>query len=136
MKGRKYEDLYGAEKAKVLKHNISVRSANNKYRGYVKNYYYKEYNFRSKWEVQVAKWLDNNNIKYEYESENCKHDYGTHIYIIDFYLSDLNKYIEVKGWWHRHAKFKYNHACKTKNMCIVDSRNIDNINLDIKYVPD
>jgi len=36
-----------------------------------KKYQYNKINFRSNWEVQVAKWLDENNIIWEYESEKC-----------------------------------------------------------------
>ncbi len=85
---------------------------------------------RSNWEVRVAEWLDNNCIKWIYESKECifKLNNGRN-YIIDFYLPELKKHIEVKGYWDSKSVKKYNEAKTKLDICIVDSRNIDNINL-------
>jgi len=93
---------------------------------------YKNTMFRSSWEVKVAKWLDKNRIKWEFESHTCVHKLANnHHYLIDFYLPDLDKYIEVKGWWDINSKQKYDDASKSKDICIIDRRNIDNINLNL-----
>jgi hypothetical protein len=62
-----------------------------------------EYNgvkLKGTWEVETAKWLDRNNIRwtnvikgFEYEWEN-----RIHLYYPDFFLIDFNRYIEVKGY--------------------------------------
>jgi hypothetical protein len=63
---------------------------------------YNNIKFKYSWEPKVAKWLDDHNIKYEYESKKCRFKLSTgHTYIIDFFLPDLNKFIEVKGWWNQ-----------------------------------
>lgn len=61
--------------------------------------YYKNICFDSSWEVEFAKFLDNKNINwirpknsFKYIFENSKHSYYP-----DFYLSDYNLYIEIKG---------------------------------------
>jgi len=102
--------------------------------GYLKHKY-KDIKMRSSWEVKTAKWLDENNIEWEYESKKCifNRRQGNR-YIIDFYLPKLNKYIEVKGWWDDYSIEKYNEAAEQLDMCIIDKRNIDNITLDIKEV--
>lgn len=61
--------------------------------------YYKDICFDSSWEVEFAKFLDNKNIKwirpkksFQYIFENSEH-----LYFPDFYLSEYNLYIEIKG---------------------------------------
>lgn len=71
-----------------------------------KGQYYKNIYMRSSYEIAYAKYLDKNNIKWLYESktfnlENCT-------YTPDFYLSKLDKYVEIKGWWRDKAKTKFN----------------------------
>lgn len=103
----------------------------------LKKYLYKNIYFRSSWEVRMAKWLDNNKITWEYESDKCIHrlkNGGT--YIVDFYLPELKKWIEVKGWWDEKSIYKCNDFLEEKgwdSLFIVDENNIDNIDLDILF---
>lgn len=97
-----------------------------------KNYKYNNKKFRSAWEVKVAKWLDVNKIKWKYETKECRFKLRSgKYYMIDFYLPELNKYIEVKGWWGDHSKDKFKQAAKQLDICIVDERNINNIGLGL-----
>jgi len=58
---------------------------------------YKDVNFRSSWEAKFAKYLDKENIKWFYEYTTF---YGeNYSYTPDFYLSETNEYVEIKGWW-------------------------------------
>lgn len=50
---------------------------------------------RSSWEVKVADYLTSKNINWYYESKWI--DLGNTKYLPDFYLTDLNIFIEVKG---------------------------------------
>ena len=53
---------------------------------------------RSSWEVELAKWMDKNNIKWEYE---CKRFIlKDRTYLPDFYLPEKQLWHEVKGWFH------------------------------------
>ena len=54
---------------------------------------------RSSWEVNFADWLDGHQIVWEYEAYRFVYRDGLdeHIYIPDFYLPDLNLFIEVKS---------------------------------------
>lgn len=98
---------------------------------------YKNMKFWSHWEVKVAKWFDENNIKYEYETQKCKFKLSNkHYYTIDFYLPELNIYVEVKGWWGPASIRKVSEALNAGiDIRIIDERNINNINLDIKEIP-
>jgi protein involved in sex pheromone biosynthesis len=57
--------------------------------------------FRSAWEANVARWLNLQNIRWEYEPktfEFTKIRKGSRFYTPDFYLPDEGRFIEVKGW--------------------------------------
>lgn len=62
-----------------------------------KRIYYKDICFRSSWEVAYAKYLDFNNIIWQYEPKAF--DLGNTTYRPDFYLPETNEYVEIKGWW-------------------------------------
>ena len=61
---------------------------------------YKGEKFHGKWELEVAKWLDLNNIKWERKISPFNYYWNNnwHLYFPDFYLPDLDLYIEVKGY--------------------------------------
>ena len=61
---------------------------------------YKGYKFQGSWEFAFAKYLDNLNIKWERPNKKFDYKYNNdnHKYLPDFYLSDYNLYIEIKGY--------------------------------------
>jgi hypothetical protein len=70
---------------------------------------YNGFKLKGTWELEVAKWLDKNNIKwtnkikpFEYEWEN-----SLHFYFPDFYLIEFNRYIEVKGFERERDRCKW-----------------------------
>lgn len=58
--------------------------------------YYNGYRFRSRLEARWAVFFDELGIKYQYEPEGFKLSDGT-LYLPDFYLPDLELWVEVKG---------------------------------------
>lgn len=54
----------------------------------------------SSYEVEYAKYLDENNIKWKRNTDRFKYNFKNeeHDYIPDFYLIELNEYIETKGY--------------------------------------
>jgi hypothetical protein len=65
--------------------------------------------FRSKLEANYArfmKWMD---ISYEYETEKCVFKLNDgRAYICDFYIPEINQYVETKGYdWKNKMKNKY-----------------------------
>ena len=65
---------------------------------------------RSTWEVAYAKYLDKNNIKWQYEPKTF--DLGDTTYTPDFYCPIENLYVEVKGFWWEKQKKKYDKFLK------------------------
>lgn len=92
----------------------------------------------NKSELKVATWLQENGYKWEHESQQCRFLLPNgRTYIIDFYLPELNIYIEVKGWWKSYSKYKVLEAQKAGlDLRIIDKRNIKCINLNLKDVPE
>lgn len=56
---------------------------------------YKGVFFRSGWEMKVAKWLDDQCIRWSYESMFLKTPFG--VYVPDFCLIECGDFLEVKG---------------------------------------
>lgn len=71
-----------------------------------KRFKYHGFLMRSTWEVKYAKYLDKNEVKWEYEPKAF--DLGNTTYTPDFYLPETDTYIEIKGWWRDDAKKKFN----------------------------
>ncbi len=61
--------------------------------------------FRSTWEAAVATYFDSQNVEWLYEP--ISFDLGNCSYIPDFFLPHEGKYIEVKGFWRRGYREKY-----------------------------
>jgi predicted nuclease of restriction endonuclease-like RecB superfamily len=66
--------------------------------------YYKGIWMRSSYEIKFSKYLDDNKVKWIYEPTSF--DLGYTSYTPDFYLSETNEYIEVKGYWRDDSKLK------------------------------
>jgi predicted nuclease of restriction endonuclease-like RecB superfamily len=82
----------------------------------------------STWEVALAERLDELDIKWERDT-SLKLPYimrsgRKRNYIPDFFLTDLNLYVEVKGYWYRSDKHKMRDVIsrhKDKSFCILES---------------
>lgn len=71
--------------------------------------------FRSSWEANVARWLNYNGVKWEYEVKTFwfeKIRRGVRSYTPDFYLPDEDRFIEVKGWMDAKSKTKLKRMAK------------------------
>jgi hypothetical protein len=89
-------------------HSQRMIGINNPFYGKIpqyKTYYYKNILMRSSWEVKYAKYLDKNNIKWDYEPKFFELGYTT--YTPDFYLPKTDEYIEIKGWWRDKSLLKF-----------------------------
>jgi hypothetical protein len=82
---------------------------------------------RSSWEVTVAKWLDKNKIKWEYESKRFIVGKGRwkQSYTPDFYIPKANVNVEVKGYagkgfWKKVVKFHKTHL--DERLIIIDKK--------------
>ena len=109
------EITYGkirCRKCNGKEHSIRMLGENNPMFGKVthgKGEKYKQIYMRSSYEIAYAKWLDKNSVNWIYEPKAfrliIKGKEAT--YTPDFYLPDINKYIEIKGYWRDDAKEKF-----------------------------
>lgn len=101
------------------KHKIAVRKAYSKYRENPrKNYKYGRYKgiwCDSSWELAYVLYCIDNNIKFERNKIGFKYIWqeSVHTYFPDFYLPDINTYVEIKGRRSdrdnaKQEQFKYN----------------------------
>lgn len=55
--------------------------------------------FRSDYELSVAKYLAEQGVKFEYESQKLEYQPKPKIYTPDFYLPEQDIYVEAKGFF-------------------------------------
>ena len=94
---------------------------------------YKNINMRSNWEIKYAKYLDENNIKWLYESK--RFDLGNTTYTPDFYLPKTNEYIEIKGYFPDKCKKKLNKfrvLYPKENFSILQGKELSNLGIKIE----
>ncbi len=151
-KNKSYEEKFGKGRAIEMKENLSKTMKGRKGRKHSKesiikiskatqgnknpNYggkcyarkriKYKNIMFRSSWEVIIAKWLDKNKYVWKYEPKRFYFKDCT--YLPDFYVEELDSYIEVKGWWDEISIKKIKLFQKyhpDKKLIIIDKSNIN-----------
>jgi hypothetical protein len=101
-KCRKYtteqKERKSVEMKKAVKDHPESYSA-SKVNGRCKKSEYKGFKMDSSWELEFAKWCDSQNIKWIKPKNGFEYEWnGIRTYFPDFYLSELNVYIEVKGY--------------------------------------
>lgn len=101
-KGRKYSEEQKLKHSYIMKkavENYPDSYTKNNVVGRVKNIIYNGVKLKGNWEVIVAKWLDENEIKWEHETKSFNYEWnGMRKYYPDFYLPDFDLFIEVKGY--------------------------------------
>ena len=101
-KNRKH-DKSTIEKIRVsmqnaVRKNPESYSASN-INGRVKKIEYKGFLLDGNWELTFAKWCDENGIKWERNKKGFEYQWnGNRLYYPDFYLSEFDIYIEIKGY--------------------------------------
>lgn len=94
----------------AVKNNPDSYTKNNVC-GRVKIYDYNGRKLKGKWELHVARWLDSCNVIWDCECNPQPYFWNEswHMYFPDFYLSEYDVYIEVKGYKRDRdiAKWKY-----------------------------
>lgn len=81
--------------------------------------------FRSSWEYEYAKFLNKNMIKWEYEPKRFILKEGGY-YTPDFYLIEEERFVEIKGYWWKKSKERFERFRKEYPMI-----NIEVINEEI-----
>lgn len=93
-------------KKAVEKHPDSYTSSN---RGRTKQIFYDGIKFQGKWELDFYKYCKNNSVKIVKCNEWFEYEWnGLRKYFPDFYLSELDLYIEIKGYETDRDRAKWN----------------------------
>ena len=124
--------IYSEEQRK--KHSISMKKAvelhpdsytKNNVVGRVKNIIYNNVKLKGGWELLVAKWFDENEIKWEHETKYFEYEWnGVRRYYPDFYLPDYDFYVEVKGYQTERDDAKW---LSVSNLIVIKSNDIKKI---------
>lgn len=108
------------------KKNISGRVKN-----FNKSFWGIEMTFKGTWELTVAEFLFENNIKFTNKLTPIEYlwseDNKIHLYFPDFYLPEIDKYIEVKGFERQRDIDKWSSFKDKENLIILKDDEIKQI---------
>lgn len=98
--------------------------------------------FRSKWEANIARYFNFLDIIWEYEPKRFHFEEiesGVLSYMPDFYLPQLDIWIEVKGWMDEKSKLRLEYFKKFypeyyNKLILVDEKKYYEIESDFKYI--
>ena len=81
---------------------------------------------KGNWELIVSKYLSENNIRWSNDIKPFSYFWnsGWHLYFPDFYLPDLDLYIEVKGYERERDRCKWK---EIKNLIVLKNKEISEI---------
>lgn len=111
---------------KAVKENPESYSSSN-VNGRAKKVIYKDTILDSSWEYEFAKWCDENSVKWVRNVVGFDYDWnGPRTYFPDFYLPEMDLYVEVKGYERERDLIKYRAVA---NLVIVKKDDIKNIQM-------
>jgi hypothetical protein len=130
-KGRKWSKEKRESHSKIMKRVVELNSDSYTTKnvvGRVKNINYNGVILKGSWELEVAKWLDKNNIKWTNKITPFKYFWNgsDHLYYPDFYLLDKNIYIEVKGYERERDRAKWK---VVDNLIVIKQKEIEEIKI-------
>jgi hypothetical protein len=134
LKNRVWTEEQRKQHSEVMK--IAVKKHPDSYTknnvvGRVKNIDYNGIKLKGKWELIVAKWLDDNQIKWEHETKSFEYEWnGIRNYYPDFYLPDFDFFIEVKGYVTDRDLSKWKNITNLKVFKLNEINKIKNNTLD------
>lgn len=114
---------------KVIKEHPESYSSTN-VNGRVKHYEYNGVILDGLWELEVAKYLDKNQIVWERPKNGFEYEWNNskHLYFPDFYLPQYNFYIEVKGYQRDRDLLKWKVVDK---LIVIKQREIESIRKNV-----
>lgn len=84
---------------------------------------------RSSWEVVFAEHLDSLNLSWIYEPEAFETPFG--FYTPDFWVSEWESYVEVKGYFRDDAKNKFDFFEKNNPIILADKNYFENLGYEL-----
>ena len=137
-KGRNHSEISRSRISESMKkavvNNPDSYSANN-VSGRTKILEYKGFKLKGKWELEVAKWLDFNQINWTNVIHNPFEYFwegSIHYYFPDFYLEEYDLYLEVKGYERDRDKEKWK---SVENLVIIKKDEIERIRRSTYRIP-
>ena len=91
---------------------------------------------RSSWETAYASWLDKQGVAWEYESKTYILSDGS-AYTPDFWLIEIKKHVEVKGWMRAKWQKKYERFCvdhPEADIIFADRVYLESLGIDLKQL--
>ena len=135
-KGRKYtpdqiEKLKIAMRKAVLE-NPDSYTANN-VSGRTPIITYNGFKLKGTWELETAKWLDRENVKWTNVLTGFDYEWDgtTHIYYPDFYLTEYDRYREVKGYERERDRVKWK---VVKDLIVLKKDEINKIKNNLLHI--
>lgn len=134
-RGRKLSDEHRASITKTVNDKIERKTWHNSF-ARCRRQTYKGIMFDGMWEVMLAMWFDEHNVlwsrnhdafPYTFEGKQRK-------YIPDFYLRDIDCYVEVKGW--RTDKDLAKWSQFEKRLLVVSGSDLQMLGLDVQVKKD
>jgi len=116
---------------KKYKNTYCSKKCANRYS--VKNCFKGEYNgikMRSGWEIKFAQYLDSKNIKWTYEPESFETPFG--FYTPDFWIPEWNIFVEVKGWFRKDAKLKFDFFKTVQPVILANEEYLKSLGIKLK----
>lgn len=117
---------------RAVENNPEAYSSSN--RGRVKQIIYKGIKFQGNWELDFYKWCETNNVPCTRNIEGFKYEWnGNRTYFPDFYLTDKDVYIEVKGYKTERDSAKWEQF--PKQLIVVQKQDIIRIKQNAYILP-
>lgn len=127
-----------SERMKLLVSKSPDSYSINNVSGRVKMIEYNGSTFKGNWERDVAIYLDKHNINWTNKTNPIKYFWeennSYHSYFPDFYLPDLDLYIEVKGYERERDRCKWKVLDNLLVLKKIDIKQIQNDEFDIKKI--
>lgn len=129
---KKFNETFWTDEKK-LEHSIKMREvvksnpdsySTSNVCGRTKIINYNGFKLNGSWELEVAKWLDDNNIKWTNIMEEPFEYFWNgrpHSYFPDFYLEEKDIYIEVKGFKRERDEYKWK---SVPNLLVISKNDI------------
>jgi len=108
-----------------MRNKISLSHIGNKNpmfgknRPYIKGDNYNGYYMKSSWEIIYAKWLDSKGYHWIYEPKRFYFINKPFTYLPDFWVDELNSYVEIKGWMDDLSKEKIDLFSKDNPLIVI-----------------
>jgi hypothetical protein len=95
-----------------------------------RRYSYRNESFDGTWELKLAIWFDQHQVPWVRNKQSFTYEFDKpRRYVPDFYLPELDCYVEVKGWKTLKDEAKWSQF--TKKLIVLSGTDLQDLGLDI-----